>query len=235
MKSSSPFIAVALATLSFCSVLLAQQDEMPANSIQRKLRSMRGSESLQMMATRAPNIPSVANWTAATASPTAIARYAFAQVGQDLYVISGATVAGPVTPVNRYNATTNAWTPRTPIPVGSEAAAATYSSFNNKILRRGRLRRGSVLRVYDIATNSWTALSARPGFLNSYGAAAGSYQDNIFIVGGGIDATPTVSIYNITSNSSSNRAECAGLVSIRRLHPSRSLPLPDRKLWARDH
>ena len=133
MKSSSPFIAVALATLSFCSLLLAQQDEMPANSIQRKLRSMRGSERSTMISTPAPKAPAVPGWMAATACPTVIARYAFAQVGEDLYVISGATPAGPVTAVNRYNATTNAWTPRTPIPVGSEAPAATYSSFNNKI------------------------------------------------------------------------------------------------------
>ena len=200
MKSCTPFVAIAFAALSLCPVVVAQQDEMPANSIQRKLRSMRGSERSMIMGTPAPEAPAVPAWMTATACPTAIARYAFAQVGQDLYVISGATLAGPVTAVNRYNATTNAWTPRTPIPVGSEAAAGTYSSFNNKIYVADGYG-GSVLRVYDVATNSWTALSARPGFANSYGAAAGSYQDNIFIVGGGLNSTPTVSIYNITSNS----------------------------------
>ncbi len=153
-----------------------------------------------MISTPAPEAPAVPGWMTATAYPRVIARYAFAQVGEELYVISGATPAGPVTAVNSYNATTNAWTPRTPIPVGSEAPAGTYSSFNNKIYVADGFG-GSVLRIYDVATNSWTAASARPGFANSYGAAAGSYQDNIFIVGGGINSTPTVSIYNITSNS----------------------------------
>jgi hypothetical protein len=200
MKSSCPLIAITLAALSFCPALLAQQDEMPANSIQRKLRSMQGPATSETAVPPAPNVPAVPAWMTATACPRVIARYAFAQVGDDLYVISGATPAGPVTAVNRYNATTNAWTPRTPIPIGSEAPAGTYSAFNNKIYVADGFG-GSILRSYDIATNSWTDVSARPGFVNSYGAAAASYQDNIFIVGGGVNETPTVSIYNITNNS----------------------------------
>src|SRR3979409_409732 len=68
--------------------------------------------------------------TAATPYPTNIAHYAFAQVGQDLYVISGFSSV-IISTVNRYNATTNVWTARAPIPFGSEAPSAAY--FNGKI------------------------------------------------------------------------------------------------------
>jgi hypothetical protein len=197
-------LLIAVLVVSFVRLTIAGQDELTANSIQRKTNSIQVDSSYlrsRIAAAIAPELPSATpTWTAAAASPVAIARYAFAQVGQDLYVISGEANAGPDTSVNRYNATTNIWTARTPIPVGSEAPAATYSAYNNKIYVADGFS-GSTLRIYDIATNSWTAGPARPGFAHSYGAAAGSYQDKVYIVGGSNNPTPTLSIYNITSNS----------------------------------
>ena len=49
-------------------------------------------------------------WVPGAPYPTAIGRYAFAQTGQDLYVISGVSDGTIVNTVNRYNATTNTWT-----------------------------------------------------------------------------------------------------------------------------
>ena len=75
------------------SVVLAQRKELPANSIERMLNSMRASGRLPVSSNTLGENPAVlaslqASWTAGAASP-AVARYAFAQVGEDLYVISG--------------------------------------------------------------------------------------------------------------------------------------------------
>ena len=136
--SVSAFLGVsALLVFSQSNVALAQRKELPANSIQRMLNSMRASGSLRAGSNAWAENPDVlallqASWTAAAVSP-AVVRYAFAQTGEDLYVISGESAAGPVTTVKRYNATTNVWTTLMPIPVGSEAPAAAYSSSDNKI------------------------------------------------------------------------------------------------------
>jgi Kelch motif len=206
----SAFLGVsALLVFSQSNVALAQRKELPANSIQRMLNSMRESGSLHADSNAWAENPDVlallqAAWTAAAVSP-AVGRYAFAQVGEDLYVISGAGAAGVVTTVKRYNATTNVWTTLMPIPVGSEAPAAAYSSSDNKIYVIDG-QGGSAFRIYDIATNSWTAGPARPGFAEGYGVAAGAYQGNVFVVGGDTStgSDPTLSIYNISGNSWSN-------------------------------
>ena len=60
---------------------------------------------------------------------------------------------------------------------------------------------GNLIRIYDIASNTWTNGPARPGFADSYGAAAGAFNGNVYVVGGsGAGPTKTVSIYNISSN-----------------------------------
>ena len=116
-------------------------------------------------------------WTAATAYPTAIARYAFAQVGEDSYVISGIVLgADVVSTVRRYNATTNVWTTLANIPIGSEAPVGAF--FNGKIYVADGGNDGPILRIYDIATNTWSAGPARPGPTSSYGGAAGAFNGN---------------------------------------------------------
>ena len=185
----------------------AEAKELPANSIQRLMKSMRASgiSSLNVNASMQSLQPSAlgqASWTTAAAS-SAVGRYAFAQVGEDLYVISGAGANGTVTTVKRYNATTNVWTTLTPIPVDSEAPAAAYSSSDNKIYVVDGEGAAAAFRIYDIATNSWTIGAARPGFSNAYGVAAGAYQGKVYVVGGddSTGANPTLSIYNIAGNS----------------------------------
>ena len=204
--SSALLVWGALFIFSQGSVVLAQRKELPANSIERMLNSMRASGRLPVSSNTLGENPAVlaflqASWSPAAASP-AVARYAFAQVGEDLYVISGEGVAGAVTTVKRYNATTNVWTTLAPIAVGSEAPAAAYSSFDNKIYVADGSN-GNLIRAYNIATNSWTAGPARPGFADGYGVAVGAYQGRVFVVGGdtGSGVDPTLSIYNISSNS----------------------------------
>lgn len=205
----APRIAAAMLLLLFlpAPIAFAQVRELPASSLQRKLNWERAQGVLPsswiVSPENSPLVPSAAaNWMVGTSYPTGIARYGFVQVGNDFYVISGETAGGLVATVRRYNAVTNVWTSLMPIPVGSEAPAAAYSSDNNKIYVVDGSG-GNEFRIYDIATNSWTTGAARPGFTNGYGVAAGAYLGKVYVVGGedSTGADPTLSIYDIASNS----------------------------------
>jgi hypothetical protein len=172
-------------TIAPSQVAFAQGDQLPPSSVQGA----------------AGSVPFGASnpWTAATAYPTAIARYAFVQVGQDSYVISGVILgADVVSTVRRYNATTDVWTPLANIPIGSEAPVGAF--LNGKIYVADGGNDSPILRIYDIAANTWSAGPARPGPTSSYGGAAGAFNGNVYVVGGGFPPTTTLSIYNIASN-----------------------------------
>ena len=147
----------------------------------------------------APSLPATNPWTAAAPYPTTIADYAFAQVGEDLYIISGGVPGAVVNTVRRYNATTDAWTSLADIPVGSDSPAGAF--FGGKIYVADGYRGANLLRIYDIATNTWSAGPARPGVFDSFGAAAGAFNGKVYVVGGGIDGPSSVlSIYDIAGN-----------------------------------
>src|ERR1700741_3394119 len=82
----------------------------------------------------AANVPSPlgpsnpTSWVPGAAYPSTISRYAFAQVGSDIYVISGVSNGTRVTTMNRYDSSTNTWTPRAAVPVASEAPTAAYAN-----------------------------------------------------------------------------------------------------------
>ena len=139
-------------------------------------------------------------WTPAAPYPTSVARYAFAQVGEDLYVISGIGNSSAVlNGVRRYNATTNVWTSLADIPVGSQGPAGAF--FGGKIYVADGFGGGNLLRIYDVATDTWAAGPARPGGTDGFGAAAGAFNGNVYVVGGGTAGPSTrLSIYNIASN-----------------------------------
>ena len=137
------------------------------------------------------------SWVAGAAYPSTITRYAYVQVGSDMYVIGGVSNGSQVTTMNRYNASTNTWTPRAAVPVASEAPSAAY--YNGKIyLAQGDT--GTSLRIYDIASNTWSSGAARPGVANGYGAAAGAYNGKVYVVGGSSNASSVTSVYNVASN-----------------------------------
>ena len=86
-------------------------------------------------------------------------RYAFADSGEDFYVIGGVSNGTRIPDVNRYNAGTNAWTPRAPIPVSSEAPCGAL--WNGKIyVAEGDT--GNSFWIYDIATNAWSPAPHAP-------------------------------------------------------------------------
>ncbi|HXZ58501.1 MAG TPA: PASTA domain-containing protein [Gaiellaceae bacterium] len=137
------------------------------------------------------------SWLAGAAYPSTITRYAFVQVGSDSYVLGGVSDGVRVATVNRYNASTNTWTPRAAVPVASEAPSAAY--YNGKIyLAEGDT--GNSLRIYDIASNTWSSGANRSAAANGYGAAAGAYNGKLYVVGGTASASSLTSVYNIATN-----------------------------------
>jgi hypothetical protein len=145
------------------------------------------------------SVSPLGGWTAATPYPINIVRYAFAQVGESLYVIGGVSDGTRVADVNRYDAATNTWTPRAALAVATEAPSGAY--LNGKIyVADGDL--DNVLRIYDIASNSWSTGGSRIGVSNGYGAAAGAYNGKVFFVGGSTSGPLDVtSIYDVATNS----------------------------------
>jgi len=142
----------------------------------------------------APRGPST--WSAGAVYPTTIVRYAFVQVGDDAYVISGVANGSVQTAVRRYNAGANSWTTLAPIPIGSEAPAAAY--YNGKIYVAGGAS-VTALQIYDVASNTWGSGAAKS--TDSYGAAAGAFGGKVYVVGGGIaGASTAVAIYDIAGN-----------------------------------
>ena len=127
-----------------------------------------------------PLVPN--SWAAGLVYPTTITRYAYAQSGQDLYVLGGVSNSVRTAAANRYNATTNLWASIAPVPVASEAPAAAL--LDGKIyLAEGDT--GDSFNIYDIATNTWSAGPPRPGYADNYGAAAGAFGGKVYVVGGG--------------------------------------------------
>jgi hypothetical protein len=184
-------------------LILAGQRELPPASAQRILRSGRESNPFRLDFKKPAPIPralsSTQSWQTALPCPIDISRYGFAQVGNDFYVISGLGINGIVsTDVYRYNVITGGWTTLAPIPVGSEGPVATYSSYDNKIYVADGYGGQNLLRIYNIASNSWTNATARPGVTDSFGGAAGAFNAQINIAGGNSGGSNTVlSNYNI--------------------------------------
>ena len=188
--------------LLFSQIILAEQRELPAASAQRILRSAHASgpsHSISKKPAASPHaLTSTPFWIAAQNCPVAIARYGFAQVGGNFYVISGITDGGTVsTGVYRYGPG-RTWYTLAPIPVGSEGPVAAYSGYDNKIYVADGFGGQNLLRIYDIASNTWTSATARPGVTDSLGAAAGAYNGQINIAGGNSGgANNVLSNYNI--------------------------------------
>src|ERR1043166_6385540 len=142
--------------------------------------------------------------------PRPPARYALqATLGTDnMLYIPGGQAADP-TPivydqVSRYNYTTNTWSNVAPLPVA--LGQGTIGAWNGKIYVAGGLIGGTsvtnALRIYDIASNTW---SSGPNMPTSPGveAAAGAVVNGKFYVMGGDDfnnGLNTTFIYDIATN-----------------------------------
>jgi hypothetical protein len=140
-------------------------------------------------------------WTPAAAIPTTAAlRYGFADSGDIFYIVGGLNGSfATSTALRQYNVLTNVWTNLAPVPASSEGASATY--FNNKIYATQGTA-GTGFYIYDITLNSWTTGPPVPaGPTDRYGAAMGSFNNKVFVVGGGSVAPSSadVRVYDIAT------------------------------------
>ena len=142
------------------------------------------------------------NWVAAQPYPQTIVRYAFTQVGDDFYILSGVSSGSVINNVRRYNALSNAWVDLAPDPIPGEAPSAAYSGGKIYVTQGNS---GSGFQVYDIATNTWSALANVP-IANTYGSALAAYNGLVYLAGGGSTASAATYIYNIGANTWSNGA-----------------------------
>jgi Kelch motif protein len=147
-------------------------------------------------------------WQAGPDQPPA--RYAFqAALGTDnkLYVAGGQTADMVPTlydQVSRYDYTTNTWSNVAPLPVPLSQAA--MGAWNGKIYVAGGFIGGSsvtnALRIYEIASNTWSSGANMP-ISPGVEAAAGAVRQGKFYVMGGDDfnnALNTNFIYDIATN-----------------------------------
>src|ERR1043166_4770649 len=158
-----------------------------------------------------PRIPGgtcISAWQPGPDQPPA--RYAFqAALGTDnmLYLARGQTadmVPTVYDQVSRYDYTTNTWSNVAPLPV--PLGQGTIGAWNGKIYVAGGFIGGTsvtnALRIYDIASNTWTSganMPTNPGVE----AAAGAVVNGKFYVMGGDDFTNglnTTFIYDIATN-----------------------------------
>src|SRR5687767_4303807 len=93
MSLSRPFVAGVILAMMFFAAALS--------------RGAFGQNSSSVEGPAAPSAPT-ATWTAAAPCPATLSRYAFAQDGENFYVISDNSANGHA--LRRYNATTNVWT-----------------------------------------------------------------------------------------------------------------------------
>ena len=143
-----------------------------------------------------------------------------------MYVIGGVSDGTRIPDVNRYDATTNAWTPRAPIPVASEAPCGAH--WNGKIyVAEGDT--GSSFQIYDIAANSWTAGAPRP-VASGYGCAAGALNNKVYVIGGVAAPQTQLTIYDIATNTWSTGNPAPDRRLPLRLPDGRQLPVHRRRL-----
>lgn len=191
-------------TLIFGSAAFAQKAAVRAD------RSMNPSSLIDRDRGSTASSPVITNdspnaaWTPNAVYPIIIARYAFADDGENFYVISGVSGDDRTTAVNRYNTATNAWTPLAPIPEGTNAPSAAL--FNGKIYvaeGSGGTAPSNNLRIYDIATNAWSVGADIPGTPDRFGSAAGAFGGKVYVVGYGVPggaASTDTQVYDIATN-----------------------------------
>jgi N-acetylneuraminic acid mutarotase len=183
------------ASLLAAVAMIAARDRLVHAQGQRPPASVAGIAAGPAAQSPDPLVP--LSWSAGLAYPQTICRYAFAQVGEDVYVIGGVSNGTRQTTVRKYSPAANTWTLLAPIPVASEAPSAAY--YAGKIyVAEGDT--GNSLRIYDIATNTWSAGASRPGVSNNYGTAAGASSGKVYVVGSGTTTTTLVSVYDIATN-----------------------------------
>ncbi|MGH3514951.1 MAG: Kelch repeat-containing protein, partial [Pseudonocardiaceae bacterium] len=130
-----------------------------------------------------------------------------------LYIAGGQTADSTPTlydQVSRYNYTTNTWSNVAPLPVSLGQGAT--GAWNGKIYVAGGFIGGTsvtnALRIYDIASNTWTSGANMPTSPGVEAAAAAVVNGKFYVMGGDDfnNGLNTTFIYDIASNTWSTGA-----------------------------
>ena len=138
-------------------------------------------------------------WTAGNPYPSTIVRYGFAQTATHFYVFGGVDNGAIVNTVNRMDLSTGNWEPRAAMPTAGGEAPTCALDATAGIVYCTEGNNGSGFFSYDIATDSWTTLASIPES-DTYGAASGAFNGNVFVAGGTSGISNAVWVYNIGLN-----------------------------------
>jgi hypothetical protein len=187
-------VVCAAAAAGFGGIRAQEAEQLPFSVIGKG-----GREAEPAVIESAPDAP-LASWVTAAPYPIAIGRYGFAQVGQVFFVVSGVSNGTITNTVRSYSPVSNTWGDRAAIPVASEAPAAAH--FGGKLYVADGDGGTNLMRIYDIAANTWSAGPARPGATSSFGAGAGAHNGKVYVIGGGsgTGGSTLTSIYDVVTN-----------------------------------
>jgi N-acetylneuraminic acid mutarotase len=130
---------------------------------------------------------STQTWSYVSPLPTALHHLNVAAVAGKLYVV-GALVGGSFIArgdVIEYDPAANAWTPKAPLPAGTERGSSAVGVIDGKIYVAGGYRGGGAVTdftVYDPATNTHQRLGPIPSATEH--VVGGAIGGKLFVIGG---------------------------------------------------
>ena len=109
--------------------------------------------------------------------------------GTSIYAFGGNTIGGSQhAEANKYNPTTNTWTALASLTTGPDYLFHAEYGNNGKIYVMGGLTGGTLNRIYDIATNSYSAGAPVPVAVYDQGHAY--WNGKVYVIGGIVAGVP---------------------------------------------
>jgi hypothetical protein len=140
-------------------------------------------------------------WTQANVYPLSVSGAAVASNGTSIYAFGGnSNGGGEHAEAYRYDPSANTWTALASMPTGPDYLCHAEYGGNGKIYVMGGGNGGTLNRIYDIATNSWSAGAPVPEAVFDHGHAY--WNGKIYVIGGivfGV-AWSAVYAYDVATN-----------------------------------
>ena len=140
-------------------------------------------------------------WTEAAVYPAAVYGAAVASNGANIYAFGGNTAGGAQhAEAYRYDPIANTWTALASMTTGPDYLFHAEYGGNGKIYVMGGENGGTLNRIYDITTNTWSAGAPVPECVLDHGHAY--YNGKVYVIGGWAcgAASSAVYAYDVASN-----------------------------------
>jgi N-acetylneuraminic acid mutarotase len=121
-------------------------------------------------------------WTQANVYPLSVSGAAVASNRTSIYAFGGNTNGGAHAEAYRYDPSANTWTALAPIATGPDALFHAEYGGDGKIYVMGGSNGGTLNRIYDIGTNTWSAGAPVPEEVYNHGHAY--WNGKIYVIGG---------------------------------------------------